>query len=105
MAHDLMHDHMAYVEQVPWHGLGKKVPPDVTAQKMIFAAGLGWKVKKVPAPGAKEDGNGCYNRYLVVRERTAQESEDVALGVVGHGYEILQNDKAFEFSSPLSIAV
>jgi phage/plasmid-like protein (TIGR03299 family) len=100
MAHELMHDHMAYVGQVPWRGLGKAVPADATAQRMIVAAGLGWKVAKVPAPGAKDDGKGRYNRYLIVREPTAYEFQDVVLGVVGHGYEILQNDKAFEFFEP-----
>lgn len=100
MAHELMHDHMAYVEEVPWHGLGKEVSSNVTAQEMITAAGLDWEVKKVPAPGARDDGKGRYNRYLVIRERTAHEPEDVVLGVVGHGYQVLQNDKAFEFFEP-----
>jgi hypothetical protein len=67
MAHDLLHDNMAYVGEVPWHRLGKRVPGDVTAENMIVAAGLNWKVKKVPAQGAKEDRKGRYNRYLVVR--------------------------------------
>jgi phage/plasmid-like protein (TIGR03299 family) len=50
--------------------------------------------------GAKRDRKGRYNRYLVVREPTGHESEDVVLGVVGRAYEVLQNDEAFEFFEP-----
>jgi hypothetical protein len=100
MAHKLMHNHMAYVGEVPWHGLGKSVPAEVSAQEMIAAAGLDWQVRKEPALWANNHQMGPYKPYLVVRERTAHESQDVALGFVGHGYEILQNDEAFEFFEP-----
>jgi phage/plasmid-like protein (TIGR03299 family) len=100
MAHQLMHNHMAYVGEVPWHGLGKSVPAEVSAQEMIAAAGLDWQVRKEPALWANNHQMGPYKPYLVVRERTAHESQDVALGFVGHGYEILQNDEAFEFFEP-----
>ena len=39
---------MFYAGQTPWHGLGKAVPAEVTAQEAIKLAGLDWKVSKVP---------------------------------------------------------
>jgi hypothetical protein len=40
---------MAFAGDVPWHGLGKLVPSDLTPDQMLEAAGLDWKVEKVPA--------------------------------------------------------
>ena len=33
---------MAYVGDVPWHGLGKRVPADVSPEQMLEAANLNW---------------------------------------------------------------
>ena len=38
---------MAYAGEVPWHGLGTKVPADLTPEQMLQAAGLDWEVNKV----------------------------------------------------------
>jgi len=102
MAHDLFRDHMAYVGAVPWHGLGVQVPEGIGAEDMCRAANLDWTVEKVPAPGArplpgKED---AFDRYLVMRARQPDEDADVALGIVGSGYEPLQNTDAFKFFEP-----
>lgn len=37
---------IAYAGETPWHGLGTKVPPDLTPAQMCKAAGLDWKVEK-----------------------------------------------------------
>ena len=39
---------MAYAGEVPWHGLGVKVRPDLTPEEMLNAAELNWEVEKVP---------------------------------------------------------
>ena len=39
---------MAYAGDVPWHGLGVKVPSDLTPEQMLEAAGLNWEVRKYP---------------------------------------------------------
>jgi len=31
-------EQMAYAGEVPWHGLGKKVPNDLSAEQMLKAA-------------------------------------------------------------------
>ena len=42
---------IAYVGEVPWHGLGKPVSFTVRAAEMIRAAGLDWRVEMRPARG------------------------------------------------------
>jgi len=48
MAHELEivngEANMAYAGDVPWHGLGKKVPSDVSPEQMLKAANLDWAV-------------------------------------------------------------
>ncbi len=102
MAHDLFGDRMAYVGEVPWHGLGERVPETVTSAAMCKAAGLDWTVNKVPAPGARlvNQEKKLHDRYLIMRSRVGDETDDVALGMVGSGYEPLQNAEAFAFFEP-----
>jgi hypothetical protein len=52
MAHNLLRDQMAFVGEPPWHRLGKVVLPGVTSDEMLKAAGLDWKVRKIPATGS-----------------------------------------------------
>jgi hypothetical protein len=102
MGHNLFKNTMAYVGETPWHRLGKAVPPTVTAPEMIRAANLDWDVYKKPAPGARQVGKDrAYNRYLLCRGRVDGEASDVALGMVGRQYTIIQNRDAFQFFEPL----
>jgi phage/plasmid-like protein (TIGR03299 family) len=102
MAHNLFQERMAFVGEVPWHGLGKQVPATVPAETMCECAGLDWKVEKKPAPGARliDPKKEIYDRYLILREPVDPEKEAVALGMVGRGYEPLQNRDAFTFFEP-----
>ena len=45
MAHNV--ETMAYAGKVPWHGLGYRVPMDLTPDQMLEAASLDWTVTKV----------------------------------------------------------
>jgi phage/plasmid-like protein (TIGR03299 family) len=102
MSHDLFKNTMAYVGKVPWHVLGKKVEDSTTAEDMCKAASLDWKVTKVPAPGARiiKSDPETYERYLITREAYGDETDIVAFGMVGPGYEPLQNMEAFQFFDP-----
>lgn len=83
---------MAYAGDVPWHGLGTKVSPDLTPSQMMEAAGLDWEVKK-------------YNSFVEVkgkRIRTGQQSlvrvnDGKVLTNVGPDWNPVQNSEAFEF--------
>ncbi|MFZ0150418.1 MAG: DUF932 domain-containing protein [Xanthobacteraceae bacterium] len=101
MPHNLFQDTMAYVGELPWHGLGKRVPASVSAEEMIDAANLDWEVRKVRASGARVVGDNplTYDRYMIVREPVGEETEDVVLAIV-RKYELLQNREAFSFFDP-----
>lgn len=102
MGHNLFHGRMAFVDEAPWHGLGKRVPESITTQELCVAAGLDWSVRKVPAPGARiiEAKKGVYDRYLVLRDPVTDEPSPVAMGMVRGTYELLQNTEAFAFFEP-----
>ena len=92
---------MAYVGEVPWHGHGTKVPPDVTAEGMIRAADLDWNVEKEPIGRAKPGTSG--GRYLLKRRARPghkPREKDVELGIVSDRYQPLQNTDAFKFFDP-----
>ncbi len=40
---------IAWSGETPWHGLGKKVPNDLTPEQMLEVAGLDWEVEQAPA--------------------------------------------------------
>ena len=102
MAHNLFRGRMAFVGDAPWHGLGQAVTSTVTSGEMCRAAGLDCKVTKEPAPGARivNERRKLHDRYLIVRDAVGDEEEAVALGMVGSGYEPLQNSEAFSFFEP-----
>ena len=59
MSHEI--ETIAYSGEEPWHGLGIKVPADLTPAQMQRAAGLNWTVDKVPLFGthnSKKHGTG-----------------------------------------------
>lgn len=94
---------MAYYGDVPWHGLGQRVPKGVPAEQMIRAAGLDWEVQLCPARGARKiNRKGDFSRYEVIRvPRPTTEESEVLLGVVSRRYQPLQNVEAFEFFDPI----
>jgi phage/plasmid-like protein (TIGR03299 family) len=94
---------MAYHGDVPWHGIGTRIPQGVTAEQMIRAAGLDWRVDLRPARGAtKINKKGEFSRYEVVRiPRPAKQETEVLLGIVSRRYQPLQNIEAFDFFDPI----
>ena len=83
---------MAYVGEVPWHGLGVRLPEDVTPKEMQQAAGLDWSVTKVPM-GYKVNGNN----FTAPKQALVREDDGKFLSVVGEDWIPVQNDTAFEF--------
>jgi len=94
-------DSMAYYGEVPWHGLGTKIPERATVTEMIKAAGLDWGVEKRPARGASINKEGIASRYEIVRLPRNDETDEILLGVVSERYEPLQNHEAFDFFDPV----
>ena len=83
---------MAYAGDVPWHGLGTRVPADLTPEQMLEAAGLNWDVEKVEAFAKVGGKNVSVNRSALVRT-----SDNKILDVVSNDWNPVQNSEAFEF--------
>lgn len=82
---------MAYVGKTPWHGLGTYLgEDDVTAARMMRAAGLDWAVEK--AKLQTTDGADVPGHFAIRRVTDGR-----MFGVVGKKYHPFQNADAFEF--------
>ena len=94
MAHELEivngQAQMAYVGDLPWHGLGTKVEADLTPDQFQKVAGLDWDVEKQPL--MTSNGTVVKNKEALVRT-----SDNTVLDVVGTGWNPVQNSEAFEF--------
>jgi phage/plasmid-like protein (TIGR03299 family) len=84
---------MAYVGEVPWHGLGVKVDDNLTPREMMEAAGLDWSVEK-------EDVFYSRNGQMVrapKRQALVRSSDNKYLDIVSDNWIPVQNEEAFEF--------
>lgn len=83
---------MAYVGDTPWHGLGTKVPSDLTPEQMLTVAGLDWTVEKIPAFANINNVNTSIGRSALIRN-----SDNSILDVVSDDWNPVQNAEAFDF--------
>lgn len=84
---------MAYAGEVPWHGLGERVPADLSPEQMLEKAGLNWEVEKLPIFAQ----NGKNKIAIPNKELLIRSSDGASLDVVGSDWNPLQNLEAFEF--------
>ena len=90
---------MAYVGQVPWHGLGKEVPADLTPAQMLDAAGLNWTVDKIPAYATVAGKKVAVGRSALVRS-----TDNAVIDVVSEDWNPVQNQEAFDFFNEFVMA-
>jgi len=83
---------MAYAGETPWHGLGTKVPADLTPDQMLEAAGLNWEVEKIQAYA-----NVGGNQVAVGQSALVRKMDNKILDVVSDDWNPVQNADAFEF--------
>lgn len=83
---------MAYVGDTPWHGLGVKVPADLTPEQMLEVAGLDWSVEKIPAYATIAGEQVAVGQSALVRSR-----DNAILDVVSDDWNPVQNSEAFDF--------
>lgn len=96
MAHELEFRNgnasMVYAGEVPWHGLGKRILPDLTPEQTLKEANLDWSVYKVPAYvniAGKEVETG---KSALVRD-----VDNSILDIVSDEWVPMQNSDAFDF--------
>lgn len=90
MAH--MVETMAYAGEVPWHGLGERVPSDLSPEQMMIKAKVDWTVQKVPAFADIGEKRVNVGWSALVRNTDSQ-----ILSVVSNDWEPVQNSEAFQF--------
>jgi phage/plasmid-like protein (TIGR03299 family) len=94
-------ENMAYVGQVPWHGLGQRLTENSPIEKWIIEAGFNWEVKRAPVQ-FHADGfglQGFENRYTLYRSDTG-----AGLGLVAGIYKPVQPKEVLEFYRDLTEA-
>jgi len=83
---------MAYAGDVPWHGLGKKVPSDLSPEQMLKAANLDWGVEKRQMFFKSNTGDVMTSARALVRS-----SDEKLLTIVSDQWNPVQNIEAFQF--------
>ena len=109
MAHELEMNQsgeakMFYAGKAPWHGLGTKVEREVTADAALKLADLDWEVEKrsIYLRGESEvDGIPVIGQEIDTHKAVYRTQDDRFLGVVGSGYEVIQNEEAMGFLDTL----
>lgn len=91
---------MAYAGTVPWHGLGNPINDNLTPAEMVVAAGLDWRVDKVPLGVMAFDEAAKAYKYTgqVVPEKYAlrRNTDGKILSLCGKQYKPVQNEDAFD---------
>lgn len=95
MAHNI--DSMAYVAEVPWHGLGVKVgDQNVLSSEMIVKAGLDWEVARNDV--FVRDLLNPANTVRIPGQKAIQRTDNGrVLSIMSDGYRPVQNTNKFSF--------
>lgn len=83
---------MAYVGDVPWHGLGTKVDPNLSPKEFQIVAGLDWRVEEVDS---FVEFNG--RKIPTGQKALVRDVDGRVLTQVGKNWHPVQNDEAFDF--------
>lgn len=83
---------MAYAGDLPWHGLGTRVPNDLTPEQMLKAANLDWRVEAIPAFANIGGQQVDVGHSALVRDR-----DNRILDVITNDWNPMQNEDAFAF--------
>lgn len=95
MAHEV--ETMFSARLTPWHELGVITDRELTAQEALVTAELDWEVEKQPIYALTNSGfKQVEDQRAVVRDK-----DDAVLGIVGSGYEPIQNHRMFNWVETL----
>ena len=98
---------MAYNSErgLPWHGLGKGLDGDATAEEMLIAADCDWTVTKRPVYVRRDTitDEGVTTRYVQVEDQfeTVRSDDERTLGIVGRIYEDFSNAELLDFGQTI----
>lgn len=99
MAHELTtrangYTEMAFVGDLPWHGLGQELKQDASIEEWKVAAGFDWTIEQAPVQFATPDGavNPVESRFVQYRS-----DNNFPLGIVSERYKPVQPEQVLEF--------
>jgi phage/plasmid-like protein (TIGR03299 family) len=95
MSHEI--ETMAYVGEVPWHGLGTRLPAMPSVDEMLVQAGLDWTVSKRPLFTSRASDAGGELVHVPGHKALVRDTDNRVLSVVTDRYVPVQNRDAFEF--------
>lgn len=90
MAHEV--EKMSYLNEVPWHGLGNKLPSNQPIEVWLKAAGLDFEIKQTDVLFNAENENGNLLNLRSNNDATVLYRSDTneALSVVSKRYKVVQ---------------
>lgn len=101
MGHEIeRHDTVVLEGQAAWHGLGHVIPKGKSPKQLVAEyEGLGYTVDQLPLFALNADG-----KYVEVTTHVANYRADIdeVMGIVGSGYEVVQNMDLAEFAEALA---
>ena len=100
MAHELAtKSDMAFVGEVPWHGLGSKLPPKQPIEVWAKAANMNWEIKQSDVLFNAQNGDGNILNLRSNPDATVLYRSDnyEPLSVVSKRYKVVQPKEVLEF--------
>jgi phage/plasmid-like protein (TIGR03299 family) len=92
MAHEV--ESMAYVREVPWHGLGNKLSVGQPLEVWLREAGMEWSIREAPVEFKPEHGSEeTFEGHKVL----FRSDSDFPLSIVSNRYKVVQPREVLEF--------
>jgi phage/plasmid-like protein (TIGR03299 family) len=89
-------DTMAYTGELPWHGLGNAVSPDLSPEEMAVAAGIDWDVRALPVKARNPETNK-YSLPVDGFNVITRMSDHKVFGPCGPNWKPVQNVESLDF--------
>lgn len=86
---------MAYVGEVPWHGLGHELQEGASIEQWQVAAGMDWELKGYPAMYYVPEVNAF--QAVAGRQVLTRGDTNTALSIVSDSYKLVQPKAVLEF--------
>ncbi|CAB4121464.1 LGT_TIGR03299, phage/plasmid-like protein TIGR03299 [uncultured Caudovirales phage] len=107
MAHELTiradgYTEMAFVGELPWHGLGQELPEGADMATWRKAAGMDWTIEKSPVYYQDKDSVGTDFKYGFIGQNVLYRSDTKApMSVVSDRYKPVQPAEVLDFFKDL----
>ena len=95
MAHEV--NTMAYVDAVPWHGLGNPLTPQQPLDVWQREAGMDWRIEETDVLYSVSGGNGLHLKSNPDAKVLFRSDDHTPLSVVSKRYNVVQPHDVLEF--------